>query len=234
MPHLFISYRRDDSIAITGRIYDRLCLAFGEPQVFKDVDNIPPGANYKDILQNEVWKCDVLLTVIGQNWLTASDDQGRRRLELEDDFVRIEVEAGLKRPEVLVIPVLVDGARMPQPDDLPERLRDLHYRNAAAVRHDPDFNRDMGRLITTIRDYFPPSPVAMEALGAPKTTASAITSVQARFVLPWAGILAGVLLVIAVLAAVRLVERIQQNQTDATATAVVLTATAAATPSPVQ
>ena len=69
MPRIFISYRRSDSAAASGRIYDRLCQTFGEGSIFKDVDDIPPGANYRAILENEVALCDVLLVIIGQRWL---------------------------------------------------------------------------------------------------------------------------------------------------------------------
>jgi TIR domain len=222
VPRLFISYRRSDSAAVSGRIYDRLCLAFGEPRVFKDVDNIPPGAKYRDILEHEVGKCEVLLAIIGPNWLNAVDSEGQPRLAHPEDFVRIEIEAGLRRENVLVIPVLVDDGKMPVPEQLPDTLRDLHYRNAAVVRNDPDFNRDMGRLITTIRDVYPPSDAEIQA-----TTNAPLAAVPPRkgLLLPWAGILFGVLLVIGVIAALRLIDRIGTNilRANDTATAVVIT-----------
>ena len=143
MPRIFISYRRSDSAAASGRIYDRLCVAFGEKAVFKDVDVIPPGANYPSLLNEAIANCDVLLAIIGSHWLMAVESNGQRRLDNPDDFVRIEIEAGLKRESVLVIPVLVDDAAMPSTAELPDSLRPLYYRNAAIVRNDPDFNRDI-------------------------------------------------------------------------------------------
>ena len=231
MPRIFISYRRSDSAAVSGRIYDRLCVAFGEPRVFKDVDNIPPGAKYRELLEHEVGKCDVLLAIIGPNWLNAADSQGQMRLAQAEDFVRIEIEAGLTRDNVLVIPVLVDDGNMPTPEQLPDALRDLHYRNAAVVRNDPDFNRDMGRLITTIRDTYPPDDAELQAVGSP-TVVVPITP-RKGMVLPWAGILFGVLLVIGVIAALRLIDRIGTNiqRANDTATAVVVTQNAHATAS---
>lgn len=229
MPRIFISYRRSDSAAASGRIYDRLCQAFGEGSIFKDVDDIPPGANYRAILENEVALCDVLLTVIGERWLNSTDPQGRRRLDHPDDFVRIEIETGLKRSSVLVIPVLVDSAVMPSPDELPENIRDLHYRNAAAVRNDPDFNRDIVRLIATIQEHYPSS-VLPAANNPPQPVIPQVTLVApaptSAYKLPWAGILAGVLLVISVLATMRLIARITDNFASGTATAIFQTATA--------
>ncbi|NPV68092.1 MAG: toll/interleukin-1 receptor domain-containing protein [Anaerolineae bacterium] len=151
MPRVFISYRRADSITITGRIYDHLVRAFGDDHVFKDVDDIPVGVDFRRVLQNEVGGCDVLLVIIGPQWLRLTDEQGRRRIDDPHDFVRIEVAAGLARQNVLVVPVLVSGAAMPAPADLPPDLVNLAYRNAAIVRDDPDFSRDMRRLIEQIR-----------------------------------------------------------------------------------
>jgi hypothetical protein len=234
VPRIFISYRRSDSAAVSGRIYDRLCLAFGEPNVFKDVDDIPAGAHYRELLETEVGKCDVLLAIIGAHWLTVTNEQGQRRLDNPHDFVRIEIEAGLKRQNALVIPLLVDEARMPSPEELPEGLRDLHFRNAAAVRNDPDFNRDVGRLIQTIRDYYPPTDQELAALANPQPPPAASPArAQQKFVLPWMGILVGVLLVITLLAAIRLIDRAVTNtrNNNATATAIVLTSAAQASAS---
>src|SRR5215475_2548655 len=107
VPRIFISYRRSDSAAVSGRIYDRLSMAFGEKAVFKDVDVIPPGANYPSLLNDAIARCDVLLAIIGSHWLTAVESNGQRRLDNPDDFVRIELEAALRLESALVIPVLV-------------------------------------------------------------------------------------------------------------------------------
>lgn len=147
MPRIFISYRRIDSHIITGRLHDWLVFAFSEKHVFKDVDDIPPGMDFRVVLWNALDKCDAVLVIIGKEWLDVRDSQGRRRIDLPDDFVRMEVEAALSRDDVLVIPVLVDGAVMPTVDELPLKLRPLAYRNAVIIRHDPDFQRDIARLI---------------------------------------------------------------------------------------
>ncbi len=152
MPSVFISYRRSDSIAFTGRIYDRLTAAFGKNNVFKDVDNIRPGEDFRQVLDRALNRSDVLLVIIGTSWLMIADDYGNRRLNDPKDYVRIEIETGLKRDDVLVIPVLVNDAEMPPTDSLPSTLRDLAYRNNVSVRNDPDFNNDINSLIRVIQD----------------------------------------------------------------------------------
>lgn len=148
MPQIFISYRRADSQAISGRIYDRLVEAFGRNNVFKDVDEIPPGSSFAEVLETELRKCNVLLVVIGEKWVNITDDEGNRRLDNAEDFVRIEVERGLSRPDLLVIPVMVDNASVPDAEDLPGSLAKIPSLQVVHVRHDPDFHRDMGRLIS--------------------------------------------------------------------------------------
>src|SRR5262245_57803439 len=110
---IFINYRRDDSIATAGRLHDRLAPAFGRDNIVMDVDNIPFGIDFEEHLNSQVATCDVMLVVIGPNWLNAKDDTGQPRLQHPDDFVAIEIAAALKR-NTRVIPVLVDGARMPK------------------------------------------------------------------------------------------------------------------------
>lgn len=150
---VFISYRRSDSIAEAGRIYDKLVEAFGSARIFKDVDNIPYGADFVAYLDQAVAQCDVLMPLIGRTWLTATDAQGNRRLDDPHDFVRLEIAAALNR-DILVLPILLNGAAMPAPTDLPDELQSLARRNAAQVRHDPDFHSDMRRLVSKLEDYF--------------------------------------------------------------------------------
>jgi TIR domain-containing protein len=104
MPGIFISYRRADSAPITGRIHEHLAHYFGDSVVFKDVEDIPAGADFRATLEEAVNRCDVMLVIIGPTWLTMTDSQGNRRLDDPADFVRIEVESGLKRKDALVIP----------------------------------------------------------------------------------------------------------------------------------
>lgn len=146
MSKILISYRREDSADVTGRIYDRLIQQFGREGVFKDVDSIPIGVDFRRYLDEQVAKCDVFLAVIGRNWMKAKGRKGKSRLEEPGDFVRIEVESALKR-DIPIVPVLVGGASTPPADRLPASIQDLSYRNGIAVRPDPDFHRDMDRLI---------------------------------------------------------------------------------------
>ena len=147
MPKIFISYRRADTQPIVGRIYEHLARSFGADNVFMDVQDIPAGEHFKAYLEQQVAACDILLAIIGPQWLAISDPEGQRRLDDPDDFVRIEVELGLKRADVRVVPVLIHDTAMPAAEDLPDALRDLHFRNASRVRYDPDFVADMLKLI---------------------------------------------------------------------------------------
>ena len=157
---IFINYRREDSIAITGRLRDRLAETFGPDNLFMDVDNIPVGINFEEYLKSQVAACDVVLSVIGPNWLNAKDETDQRRLDKPDDFVAIELTAALAR-DILVIPVLVDGTRMPKASELPASLKPFALRNAIQVRN-TNFGSDAEQLITKMREAL--------ALGRPERT----------------------------------------------------------------
>jgi hypothetical protein len=146
---IFISYRRGDSSAHAGRLADRLGATFGENRVFMDVDTIEPGADFVEYIERAVGSCDVLIALIGDAWLDSRDEGGNRRLDDPDDFVRLEVAAGLER-DIRVVPVLVEGATMPRADQLPEPLRRLARRNALEIS-DSRWRHDAGRLIDTIQ-----------------------------------------------------------------------------------
>ena len=146
MPGVFLSYRRSDSQDVAGRIFDRLAERFSRFAVFKDVDSIPLGVHFPAYLEQVLSNSDAILVLIGPTWLTARDETGHARLENPDDFVRMEVETGL-RLKTPTIPVTVSNAAMPAPAALPESLKALAEQNGQAVRPDPDFHRDMDRLI---------------------------------------------------------------------------------------
>src|SRR5262252_9918975 len=147
---IFINYRRDDSMSTAGRLHDRLAQTFGRKNLFMDVDHIPAGVDFVDFLRSQVAACDVFLATIGPNWLDAKDDSGRRRFDNSDDFVAIEIAAALAR-NIRVIPVLVDGARTPKADKLPDSIKPLVRRNAVEVRN-AQFGRDAEALIERIRE----------------------------------------------------------------------------------
>jgi formylglycine-generating enzyme required for sulfatase activity len=146
---IFISYRRDDSAGHAGRVHDRLEREFGRDLLFMDVDAIPLGVNFVKVLEEQVAKCDVLLAIIGPGWLDARDDDGKRRLDNPHDYIRIEIAAALKR-EIPVIPILLEGVRLPKAPQLPNNLKDLVLRNGLDVRH-ASFHSDMDRLVRGLR-----------------------------------------------------------------------------------
>src|SRR5262245_26148209 len=131
---IFISYRREDSAHSAGRLYERLAHEFPRGQLLMDVDAIEPGLDFAKVLDEQVSGCDVLLAIIGPNWVGAKTQNGIRRLDDPDDYVRIEIATGLKR-DIRVIPILVDGAPMPRAEELPEPLKPLARRNAVQVSH---------------------------------------------------------------------------------------------------
>src|SRR5690349_21665039 len=153
---IFISYRRSDSADVTGRIYDRLAYSFGKGTIFKDVDSIPFGVNFKTYLNDMIERSSILLVVIGPQWLHLKADQGERRLDDPADFVRIEIEAALKR-KLVVVPLLVGGAAMPTASQLPDSLEELAFYNGIQIRPDPDFHKDMNRLIHELGTQIKPS-----------------------------------------------------------------------------
>jgi hypothetical protein len=144
---IFISYRREETAYPAGWLFDRLSEHYGG-QVFKDVDSIEPGDDFVERITEAVASCDVLLALIGDQWLSMTDRRGRRRIDDPDDFVRIEIEAALSR-NVRVIPILVGGARMPSSEELPEGLARLGRRQALELSP-ARFDFDTGRLVKVL------------------------------------------------------------------------------------
>jgi len=166
---IFINYRRQDSEGYAGRLYDHLLRHFEAEQVFMDVDSIPPGVDFVTFLDEAVAQCDVLLAVIGSTWTEASDSDGARRLMLEDDFVRIEIESAIRQGK-LIVPVLVGGAKMPRSADLPIGLQPITRRNAVELKH-AQFANDIDRLAEGIRRLTAVKAPATAAVRAEKETA---------------------------------------------------------------
>ncbi len=154
--NIFISYRRDDAAAWAGRLHLALQKHFKPAQLFMDVDNIKPGADFVQALDDQIGKCDVLLAVIGKDWCDARNAGGQRRLDDPADFVRIEIESALKR-DIRVVPVLVDNAVMPNAADLPDAMKALTRRQAVTVTH-ARFGSEIESLARNLGDVFSSGP----------------------------------------------------------------------------
>jgi hypothetical protein len=146
---IFINYRRDDTPGHAGRLYDALTARFGDESVFIDVDKIDPGIDFKRAINQGVSRCDALIAVIGRQWLTIEDSAGRRRLDSPDDYVRLEIEAALRRG-VRVIPTLVEGAEMPASTELPPSMAELASRNSSELGDGTRWRDDVRRLIAAL------------------------------------------------------------------------------------
>jgi TIR domain len=162
---IFISYRREDSSGHVLALLPALRRHFGSERIFKDTDNIPPGADFLKFIKQELESCSVLLAIIGREWLTIQDARvKRRRLENPEDFLRVEVATALRNERIRVIPVLIERASMPSGDDLPADLTDLQFRNAIELS-DSRWETDVQLLIQAIER------AAADAAAKPKTAA---------------------------------------------------------------
>ena len=174
MRSVFISYRRKDSEGESGRLFDDLSSHFGSESVFMDVSAIEPGRDFRKAIDQSVTTCNVLLAIIGQEWLELKDPSGRRRLEDPNDFVRLEIASALRR-DIPLIPVLVRGAKMPDADRLPPDLKELVYRNAVELTH-ARWKSDVQLLIRALRPYLdvrPPSQPGRVAAESPHAVPAA-------------------------------------------------------------
>jgi hypothetical protein len=150
MPSIFLSYRRDDSAGYAGRLRSSLEARLGAGSVFRDVDAIEPGQDFVEAIETRVQACRAFIALIGQEWLDAVNASGGRRLEEEGDYVRREVAAALARSDLRVIPVLVEGATVPGPNQLPLELQALSRRHAVSLR-DETWDSDVDRLTDAVR-----------------------------------------------------------------------------------
>jgi hypothetical protein len=148
MPRICLSYRRSDSAAIVGRIYDRLLTRYGAQSVFMDVADIPYGADFRERILDAWQGAGILIAVIGPEWLGPQAD-GPARLHHKRDPVRVEIETAL-RQSMLVIPVLVGGAKMPSASDLPRSIQKIAYRNGMPVDSSLDFEIHIERLVKAV------------------------------------------------------------------------------------
>ena len=168
MSGIFISYRREDSQALAGRLFDRLTRRFGTDRVFRDIDAIDPGAKFAEVIGERIGGCDALVALIGKGWLEAKDAEGRRRLDLPGDFVKTEIAAALAQGK-LVIPALIEGTTMPAREALPAEIAALAERNALPIS-DSRFDFDIGRLISVIDKAVAPERSAIASPSAPRSS----------------------------------------------------------------
>ena len=145
MSGIFISYRREETAAYAGRIRDRLVQEFGQDQVFMDVDTIELGLDFTKVIDEAVAEVDILLCIIGRDWLIIEDGNGKPRIDDPADFVHLEIANAIKR-DIRVIPILVGNAEMPTADQLPPDLPSLSKRNALKLS-DTRFHTDVDQLI---------------------------------------------------------------------------------------
>jgi len=143
-----ISYRREDSMPIAGRLYDRLQAKFGKQNVFMDFDSIPPGVDFRERIRQTIERSNLVIAVIGPHWLGEQSD-GSRRIDDPTDFVRLEIEYALKGG-IPVIPLLVNSTPMPKPEKLPSDIQPLAFRNALPLDSGLDFHQHTDRLINSI------------------------------------------------------------------------------------
>lgn len=148
MTKIFVSYRRVDSEGYVGRLYDHLLQHFDESELFLDVDTMKPGEDFVATIEKVIGACEALIAVIGPQWLDIRDQNGNRRLDNPEDYVRLEIATALKR-DILVIPVLIERATMPRKNDLPDDLVNLTRRNAIELSHDR-FSYDVDRIVQAI------------------------------------------------------------------------------------
>lgn len=172
MENIFISYRREDSASISGRIFESLEQYFGQGTVFKDVDSIPIGVPFPQYLESVLAQCAVMLVIIGKRWLDTTDANGQRRLDAAGDFVRLELETAIRR-NITIVPVYVEGAFPPSTEALPQSLRPIAAQNGMPVRNDPDYRNDMNRLIDIVQRYVIMSPKVFDPSSPGKVNASA-------------------------------------------------------------
>lgn len=179
MPHIFISYRRDDTGYIARLLADKLTNEFGPDVVFMDIDNIPLGVDFRDHIATAVGRSDALLALIGDDWIGATSSDGTRRLDDPTDFVCLEISSALERG-IPVIPVLVGKASMPAEEDLPPKIAIMAFRNAAELRSGRHLPSHLQAIVDELHKLFKETPRLQlkSSLGPPHVDDMAIPVVK--------------------------------------------------------
>jgi len=182
MPQIFISYRRDDSSGYAHALADALSRRFGRENVYLDVTGVPAGSDFPSELRRQLTQTNILLALIGRRWLDARSEDGRRRIDDSDDFVRQEIEAALKG-QALVIPVTLQGTNVPQAKALPKVLRPLAQRQAFAL-HDDRWEADVQLLTSRVERLLgSAAPAALEEPGFDGSAAATTCGITAAVAL---------------------------------------------------
>jgi hypothetical protein len=148
-PKITISYRRDDTSAISARIAAELQEHYGKGVAFIDIDHLPPGVDFRDHIKSQIACSDVLLAIVGPGWIGARRWGRKPRVHDRDDWVRTEIAAALET-NIQIIPVLIDNSTMPRPNELPKDIEPFSYRNAVCLHSTLNFQSDMKRLIRSL------------------------------------------------------------------------------------
>jgi hypothetical protein len=173
---IFVSYRRQDTQSATGRLCDKLQMHFSVDQVFHDIESIEPGSSFPAIMASKIAESSIVLVMIGRHWLDSAGNEGRSRLFEPNDYVRLEVEAALRRG-IPVIPVLVEGAAMPAASALPEPIAALATRQAHEIT-EQRWQYDSDRLVKEIERFVAPE-------GAPTVQEGTVRQTLLQSVASW-------------------------------------------------
>ncbi len=176
MAQIFVSYRRGPTGYVATLLAEEIKAQFGPNAVFMDIDSIPFGVDFRDHIGAAISECQVVLVLIGDDWLTSKLPDGSRRIDAPDDFVRVEIEAALQRG-IPVVPILTNAARVPTESELPVSIRPLAFRNAAELRSGRDLKAQLQALIrhlSSMRSTAKPS----SANGGPVVPTSALSALS--------------------------------------------------------
>ncbi|WP_165355129.1 toll/interleukin-1 receptor domain-containing protein [Nocardioides oleivorans] len=177
---IFISYRRSDCQSQANGLNDGLRHRLPEARVFMDIDSIPIGADFEEHIRGEIEQCHVALILIGDNWLDARPGSNLRRIDEANDFVRLEVESALAAKHLRVIPVLVEGATMPTPDELPDSIQRLARLNAFEMS-DQRWSTDIERLTQQLRQLSGPATTTAAPEAEPTMSFSDVDDAAIRY-----------------------------------------------------
>jgi TIR domain len=187
---IFISYRRQDASAYAGRLYDAISARFGAKNVFMDVDTIGPGSDFYEAIDGAMASCDVVIALIGRQWLSATDPEGKRRLDDPEDVLRVELERALAHG-LVVIPARVQDAELPSAAELPSSLAPIARRQAIELR-DTAWRDDVARLLRSLDRLA--DEAAGETAGGEPAPSPALAPNRTRRRNVWLGVAAAALL----------------------------------------